>query len=89
MKKFIPAPIKETLKFHAEDKADTSSSTSQSKTHFVFPSRNVKIDPPGVVAKTEDKALGVVERVPGKLSTIIKGNHPRSQEDATDAYSEV
>lgn len=88
MKKYIPAPIKESLKFQAEPKADAKSSTSQSKTEFKFPTRQIRISAPGVQAKIEDKALGVTQRASGE-GTIIKGNHPRNAYDATDACSEV
>lgn len=82
MKKYIPAPVKETLKFTPEVPVNDSS-TAQNK-NWTWPSRNVKFDAAGDQPKIEDKAPGVVQRASGR-GRLISGNHPRFGDESYHA----
>lgn len=93
MKKTIPAPIKESLKFKAINQALSTSSTSGKKvTWNENLKRNIKIEAP-----TAQKHYKDDNHTPGNRSkeekasgmgTIIRGNHPRRGDVVSNAEAE-
>ena len=85
MKKYIPNPVRESLKFKPEVEVNKSS-TAQNK-NWVFPSRNVRVAAAGAqqIYADDNHQTGQVEQRAKGTGTIINGNHPRSGAIASDA----
>jgi hypothetical protein len=87
LKKYIPNPVRESLKFKPEVAANKSS-TKQSL-DWSWPVRNLRVSAPGAQPSISDDnhTLGnysVEGRATGR-GQIIEGNHPRSGNDAYHA----